>query len=147
MDVRVAHLDGLVGEFHFDFGALGAEPEEDLLSVVEQHDVLVGQVVLTKVGALFRDGEEAAVVGAPEQADVVQKVGLRVVGLALAQRHPEEVVRLLALVEHLQTETVLRRPTIQHQHSVLVVDMGRHHATTIPSKVHNQPFRGVCFLG
>jgi hypothetical protein len=41
----------LVGEFDFDFAAAGAEPQENLLAVVQQHDVVVGEVVLAKVRA------------------------------------------------------------------------------------------------
>lgn len=58
---------------------------------------------LAEVCAFLGDSEVSLLVGASEQARVVEVVRVRVVGLAPAERHPEEVVWLAALCQHLQT--------------------------------------------
>jgi len=95
------HLGGLVGQLHLHLAATRPHPQEDVLAVVQDHYVVVGQIVLAEVGALLGHRVVTPLVGAPEQPRVVHVLRVRVVGLATAQRHPEEVLRLVALVENL----------------------------------------------
>lgn len=100
------HLGGLVGQLHLHLAAAWPHPQEDVLAVVQDHDIIVGQVILTKVGALLGHRVVAPFVGAAEESRVVHIRGVRVVGLTTAQRHPEEVLRLVALVEYLAMERI-----------------------------------------
>jgi len=104
LDPHVLDVDlgGLVGQLHLHLAATRSHPQEDVLAVVQDHDIVIGQIVLAKVGALLGHRVVAALVGAPEQPRVVHVLGVRIVRLAAAQRHPEEVLRLVALVENLQ---------------------------------------------
>lgn len=97
-----AYLRRFVCQLHLHLAAPCAQPQKDLLAIIQYHNVIVGQIVLTEVGALLCDGEVALLVGAAEQTCVLHVVGVRVVGLAATQRHPEEVLRFLALVENLR---------------------------------------------
>lgn len=45
--------------FHFYLRAAWTHPHEDVLARVQDHDVVVRQVVLAEVGALLRHSEEA----------------------------------------------------------------------------------------
>ena len=73
---------------------------------------------LAEVGALLGHGEVALLVGAAEEASVAHEVGDAVVLLATANPHPEEVLRLLALVDdldrvrRLQQDNIITRTTL-----------------------------------
>ena len=60
-------LGRLVAELDLHLGASRAHPEEDVLAAVEDHDVVMGQVVLTKVGALLAHREVTFLVGTSEK--------------------------------------------------------------------------------
>lgn len=65
---------------------------------------MMGKVLnvhLAEVGAFLGDSEVTLFVGTAEEARVVEVVCVGVVRLAPAQRHPEEVIRLAALSQHL----------------------------------------------
>lgn len=96
-----AYLCGFVRQLDLDLAATRSQPQEHLLAVVQNHDVVIGKVVLAKIGALFRHREVALLVRAAEQPGVVHVLGVGVVRFATAQRHPEEVLRLFALVQDL----------------------------------------------
>lgn len=100
--INKSYLCGFVGQLDFHLAAARAQPQEHLLAVVQDHDVVVGQIVLAKVGALLRHGEVALLIGAAEQPGVVHVLGVGVVRFAATQRHPEEVLRFFALVEDLR---------------------------------------------
>lgn len=105
-------------------------PTGYLLAVIQQHDVVVGQVVLAEVRALLWHGEVAFLVGtsekarsggissmhartyqtffltwrkihSPEEASVFHVVCVLVVLLLGANTHPEEVLWLLPLINDL----------------------------------------------
>ena len=62
---------------------------------------------LTEVAALLADAEVALLVGAAEEPAEAHVVGAAVVRLPASDADPEEVLRLLAFVQHLQTEPLL----------------------------------------
>lgn len=66
LHVLDVYLSGLVGQLDLHLGALGAEPQEHLVAVVQDHDVVVRQVVLAEIGAFFRHSEISLLVGASE---------------------------------------------------------------------------------
>ena len=72
-----------------------------MFSGVQDHDVVVSEVVLTEVRTLLADREVALLVRATEQSGVVHVGRVGVVGLLSAQPDPEEVVRLLSFVQDL----------------------------------------------
>ena len=73
---------------------------------------------LAEVGTLLGHGEVALLVGAAEEASVAHEVGDAVVLHATANPHPEEVLRLLALVDdldrvrRLQQDNIITRTTL-----------------------------------
>ena len=82
-----------------------------LQSGVEYHDVVVGEVGLAEVAALFTHAEVALVVAAPEQPGQLREPRLLVVRAFIVgfspQTNPEEILRLLALVYYLLGESEL----------------------------------------
>lgn len=99
--IWMPYLRRLERQLHLHLTAPCAQPQEDLLAIVQNHDIIIGQIILAKVGALFGYCKVALFVRAPEQPRVVHVVGVSVVRLATAQRHPEEVLGLFAFVEDL----------------------------------------------
>jgi len=58
------NLRRFVGELDLHFGTAGAEPQKYLLAVVENHYIVVREIVLAKIGTLFADNEVAFLVRA-----------------------------------------------------------------------------------
>lgn len=75
-----------------------------MLAIVEYHNIIVGQIILTEVSTLLGNRVVATLVGAAEQSRVIHVLRIHIVWLAAAQSHPEKVLRLVALVEYLQAE-------------------------------------------
>lgn len=63
-DAHVLDVDlcGFVGQLDLDLAAARSQPQEHLLAVVQDHDVVVRQIVLAKVGTLLGDREVALLV-------------------------------------------------------------------------------------
>ena len=109
-------LGRLVAELDLHLGASRAHPEKDVLAAVEDHDVVMGQVVLTKVCALLAHREVPLLVGAPEEPRLLHVVSLQVVLPPAADGNPPEVLWLLPLSYQLVTVHILQR----EQESVLL---------------------------
>ena len=85
---------------------------------VEDHNIIVSQVVLAKVWTLLRHGEvswsttlnhytttkktRTFLIWASEKPGIVHEVSLLLISLLLSKSHPEEVLRLLSFVQYLQ---------------------------------------------
>ena len=95
------NLCAFESQFNFDIARLFANPQIHLIAIVENHHIVVSQVVLAEVGAFLRHGEVALLVGAAEQTCVAHVLGVQVMLLATSDANPEEIVRLLVLVDDL----------------------------------------------
>lgn len=105
LDTHMLYIDlsRFVGQLHLNLTATRPHPEEDMLAIVEYHNIIVGQIILTEVGTFLGHRVVATLVGAAKQSCVVHILRIMVVWLATAQCHPKEVLRLVALVEYLWT--------------------------------------------
>jgi hypothetical protein len=89
----VTNLCRFVGKFDLDFTAFGTEPQENLITVVQNHDIVISKIILNEnprlkkifhleqcgkylaeVGAFFRNGEISFLVGASEEPCVLEEV-------------------------------------------------------------------------
>lgn len=103
LDTHMLYIDlsRFVGQLDLNLTATWSHPEEDMLAIVEYHNIIIGQIILTEVGTLLCHRVVATLVGAAKQSRVVHVLRIMVVWLATAQCHPKEVLRLVALVEYL----------------------------------------------
>lgn len=63
-----------------------------IFNMYRDYKTVIEILYLTKISAFLRNNKVSLFVGASEQSSVVEVVRVGVVGLAAAQRHPEEVV-------------------------------------------------------
>ena len=78
-----------------------------MFSGIQDHDVVVSEVVLTEVRTLLADREVTLLVRATEQSGMVHVGRVSVVGLLSAQPDPEEVVRLFSFVQNLNDKHLI----------------------------------------
>lgn len=90
-----------VCQLNLHLTAARSKPQEHLITVIQYHDVIVGEIILAKVGALFRHSEIALFVGTAEQPCVTHVFRHGIVRFASSERYPEEIFRFLSFVQNL----------------------------------------------
>ena len=96
------YLSSFITKLNLHFWACWTHPQEDMLTGVEYHDVIMGEVILAEVWPLLANNEVTLLIWAPEKATMFHESCLFFVFLLSIETNPKEVVRLFSLVYNLK---------------------------------------------
>jgi len=99
--VLYINLGRFICQLDLNLTATWSHPEKDMFPIIEYHDIIISQIILTKVCTLLGHRIIASLIGAPKESRIIHIIRIRIVWLATAKRHPKEILRLVALVQYL----------------------------------------------
>lgn len=95
------YLASFQTQFDLHLACLCPNPHVDFLAIVQQHDVIVCEVILAKVRAFLSHCKVTLLIGAPEEPCVLHVLRIIVIGFLCTNAYPEEVLWLLTFIDDL----------------------------------------------